>query len=188
MAVYTHFGGMSGLVTEIVHEGFARLYQHMARVTWTDDPVADMATLGRAYRRNAQANPHLYTVMFGGMALRGFSVTGPDHQHGRYTLVTVVECADRCIASGRFRPADAELVAHQMWNATHGLVMLELGQYLVEPWDADRCFEAQLVGLMVGAGDSLAAATASVAASADRLAIGEPMNSSDGEAPRPTRR
>ncbi|GAB3885210.1 hypothetical protein GCM10029964_047500 [Kibdelosporangium lantanae] len=172
MAVYTHFGGMSGLVREIVHEGFARLNQHMTQVARTDDPVSDMATLGRAYRHNARANPHLYAVMFGASSLAGFSLSEQDRHHGRYTLVNVVECARRCIEAHRFRSADPGLVAHQMWNATHGLVTLELGGYLVEPWDADRCFEAQLIGLMVGAGDAEAAAAGSVAASAARYVAG----------------
>ncbi|MEY9211866.1 TetR/AcrR family transcriptional regulator [Thermobifida halotolerans] len=173
MAVYTHFKGMGGLVRAIVHEGFLRLQEHLTRVERTDDPVSDMALLGRAYRRNALANPHLYTVMFGGCSLSGFSLDEEDRQHGRYTLRNVTECADRCIGRGRFRNGDAELVAHRMWSAIHGLVVLELGDYLVAPYGAERCFEDQLVGLMVGAGDTPEAATASVAASGIRFARGE---------------
>jgi AcrR family transcriptional regulator len=170
MVVYTYFGGMSELVREMVHEGFARLYRYLTHVRRTDDPVADMALLGRAYRHNALANRHLYAVMFGGATLGGFSLTEDDRQHGRYTLRDVVECATRCFAAGRFRAGDAELVAHQMWSAIHGLITLELGDYLIEPYDAERCFEAQLVGLMVGAGDAHDAATRSVAASRRRFA------------------
>ncbi len=169
MAVYTHFGGMSGLVREVVHEGFLRLADYFSRVELTDDPVADMALLGRAYRHNAMANAHLYVVMFGASSLAGFELTEDDRQYGRYTLVNVVETAARCIEAGRFRPGDAGLVAHQMWVATHGLVTLELGEYLIEPWDAETCWEQQLVSLMVGAGDSHDTATASVARSKERL-------------------
>lgn len=169
MGVYTHFGGMSGLVREIVYEGFARLQRHMTSVRKSADPVADMALLGRAYRYNALANPHLYAVMFGGASLAGFTLSEKDRQHGRYTLSNVVECVSRCLSAGRFCPADAGLVAHQMWIATHGLVTLELGDYLVGPWDADNCFEVQLVGLMVGAGDSKEEATRSVAGSRARM-------------------
>ncbi|ONI89798.1 TetR family transcriptional regulator [Saccharothrix sp. ALI-22-I] len=179
MAVYTHFGGMRGLVREMVHEGFARLHQHMTSVAHTDDPVADMALLGRAYRANALANPHLYGVMFGGSMLAGFSLSEDDRQHGRYTLLTVVEYAQRCIAAGRFRQGDPELVAHQMWTATHGLVTLELGGYLIEPWSAQRCFEAQLIGLLVSAGDDVEQATRSVETSATR-----PLSPVDIPAPR----
>jgi AcrR family transcriptional regulator len=168
--VYTHFGGMSGLVREIVHEGFGRLQGFLTRVQQTDDPVADMALLGRAYRHAALANANLYAVMFGSVSLSGFSLTEEDRQHGRYTMAEVVECAGRCVTAGRFAAADPLLITHQMWIATHGLVTLELGDYLIDPCDADRCFEAILIGLMVGVGDTLAAATASVVASAKRFA------------------
>src|SRR5690348_8423432 len=137
MAVYTHFGGMDGLVREIVHEGFARLQKHMTSVRVTEDAVADMATLGRAYRQNALANPHLYTVMFGGASLSGFQLTDEDRQYGRFTLANVVECAGRCVEAGRFGGGDPVLLAHHMWVATHGLINLELGDYLIEPWDGD---------------------------------------------------
>jgi AcrR family transcriptional regulator len=171
MPVYTHFGGMSGLVRAIVHEGFARMKRHFSLVEPTDDPVADMSLLGRAYRRNALANPHLYTIMFGGASHDGFSLSEADRQHGRYTLADVTACADRCIAAGRFRVADGELVAHQMWSATHGLVILELGEYLIPPYDAERCFEAQLVALMIGAGDSPERAARSVGRSRERMPV-----------------
>lgn len=169
MPVYTHFGGMSGLVRAIVHEGFARMKRHFSLVQQTDDPVADMSLLGRAYRRSALANPHLYAIMFGGASSGGFSLSETDRQHGRYTLADVIACATRCIAAGRFRVADPELVAHQMWSATHGLVILELGEYLIPPYDAARCFEAQLVALMIGAGDHPERAARSVALSRRRL-------------------
>jgi AcrR family transcriptional regulator len=162
MAVYTYFGGMSELVRSMVHEGYARLNKYLGSVAKTDDPVGDLASLGRAYRKNAQANPHLYAVMLGGSSLGGFSLTEEDRQHGRYTLAAVVAAVERCMQAGRFHESDAVLVAHQMWSAMHGLVTLELGGYLIEPYTADLCYEAQLVGLMVGAGDTLEAATGSV--------------------------
>jgi AcrR family transcriptional regulator len=170
MAIYTYFGSMSALVREIVHEGFGRLERLFDLVQPTGDAVADMALFGRAYRHNAVTNRHVFSVMFGGSSLAGFALTEEDRQYGRYTLSGVVDCAGRCIASGRFRPDDPVLVAHHMWLAVHGTVSLELGAYLIEPYDADRCFEAQLVGLMVGAGDDPHQAAASVAASAKRFA------------------
>jgi AcrR family transcriptional regulator len=170
MGLYTYFGGMTGLVREIVHEGFARLQNYLTSMAKTADPVADMAFLGRAYRLNALANPHLYAVMFGASSLAGFSLSEEDRQYGRYTLSYVVECANRCIVAGRFQPGDAGVVAHQMWIATHGLVTLELGGYLIDPWDATLCFENQLVSLMVGAGDAPDAARRSVATSGQRMA------------------
>jgi AcrR family transcriptional regulator len=171
MMVYTRFGGMSGLVREMVYEGFARLQQHFSCVADTDDPVADMALLGRAYRLNARANPYLYAVMFSGSSLASFSLSEDDRQYGRYTLANVVRCAERCIAAGRFQADDAVLVAHLMWSAVHGLVTLELGEYLIPPYAADCCFEAQLTALMVSVGDTHKAAARSVRASLERLPL-----------------
>ena len=100
MAVYTYFGSMSAIVREIVHDGFARLQRLFNLVEPTDDPVADMALLGRIYRHNAITNRHVFEVMFGGSSLAGFALTEEDRQHGRYTLTTVVDCAHRCAAAG----------------------------------------------------------------------------------------
>jgi AcrR family transcriptional regulator len=170
MAVYTYFGSMSALVREIVYEGFARLQRLFDLVEPSDDPVADMALLGRAYRHNAVTNPHLYGVMFGGSSLAGFALTEDDRQHGRYTLTGVIDCARRCIETGRFRPDDPVLAAHVMWLGVHGTVTLELGRYLIDPYPPVMCFEAQLVNMMVGAGDEPKAATESVALSGERAA------------------
>lgn len=169
MAIYTHFGSMSELIREIAKEGFSRLEQMLAQLEKTEDAVADIAYLGRAYRHNATTNRYLYSVMFGGDALQGYALTDADRQYGRYTLSPAIDSARRCIEDGRFRSDDPVLVAHQMWLGIHGTVTLEIGGYLIDPWSAADCFEAQLVSLMVGAGDSLAAARKSVAVSAERF-------------------
>src|SRR5256885_9443144 len=65
MAVYTHFGGMGGLITEIVREGFVRFGRRMEAVPRGDDPAADLLALGLAYRDHALENPRLYRLMFG---------------------------------------------------------------------------------------------------------------------------
>lgn len=169
MAVYTHFNGIGGLVNAMVHEGFARLENHLRQVESTRDPVADLALMGRAFRHNASRNEHLYTVMFGGCSLAGFSLSEEDRQHGRYTLRNVTVCVNRCMKAGRFHPLDPDLIAHRLWCAVHGITTLELGSYLTPPYDADRCFEDQLVSLMVGCGDSLDSARSSVAQSTKRF-------------------
>lgn len=169
MAVYTYFDGIGGLVHAMVHEGFARLQEHLTRVEHTDDPVSDLALLGRAFRHNAARNEHLYAVMFGGCSLAGFHLSENDRQHGRYTLRNVTESVTRCMETERFHPGDPELISHRLWCAVHGLTTLELGSYLIPPYDADRCFEDQLVSLMVSCGDVPERAARSVSASASRL-------------------
>ena len=169
MAVYTYFGSVSAIVGEIVHDGFARLQRLFDLVDQTADPVADMALLGRVYRYNAVTNRHVFEVMFGASSLAGFALTEDDRQHGRYTLTPVADCAGRCVAAGRFRPDEPALLTHHMWLGVHGTVTLELGGYLIKPYDADCCLDTQLVSLMVGAGDELASAQESVTNSARRF-------------------
>src|SRR3954468_5048474 len=62
MAVYTHFGSMDDLRRGGCREGFARLAAHLAAVTPTSDPVADLGALGWAYCVNGLTNPNLYRV------------------------------------------------------------------------------------------------------------------------------
>lgn len=168
MAVYTRFSGMDDLVRALVHEGFRHLAERMRAVGASADPVADVAELGIAYRENALEHSHLYAVMFGGATLVGFSLTGEDRAHGRYTLAILVDAVDRCMRAGRFAGGDAQLVAHRMWIALHGLVTLELGGYLTEPYDADTCFDAQVRGLISEAGDDAAAGLESMRLARER--------------------
>jgi AcrR family transcriptional regulator len=168
MAVYTRFGGKEDLIRAMVREGFRLLDQRMGSVGETADPVADVVALGSAYRDNALEHQHLYGVMFGGSGLAGFALSDEDRQHGRYTLTHLVQAVDRCMTSGRFGDGDSQLVAHQMWIALHGLVTLELGGYLIEPYDATTVFEAQVRSMIVGAGDSVDDAMMSMKRARDR--------------------
>src|SRR3954452_16227726 len=71
-AIYTHFGGMPGLVEAIAEEGFARINGHVAAIPHTDDPVADFFSQGWGYSHWAHEHPEHYRLMFGvtGGALR----------------------------------------------------------------------------------------------------------------------
>jgi AcrR family transcriptional regulator len=168
MAVYTHFGGMDDLVRAMVHEGFRRLNTRMIEVVHSADPVADVAAMGIAYRQNALENQHLYSVMFGGSTLGGFALNEEDRQFGRYAMEPTVRAVVRCMEAGRFRAGDAQGVANQMWIALHGLVTLELGGYLIEPYTAEMLLSTLVRSLLIGGGDSIEQATASLRAAQER--------------------
>jgi hypothetical protein len=72
MPVFTLFGDEQGLLRAMHREGFRRLGAALRAVPLTADPVADLTGLGLAYRQAALAGPHLYGLMFGGLA------PGPD--------------------------------------------------------------------------------------------------------------
>ncbi|WP_369125479.1 TetR/AcrR family transcriptional regulator [Catenulispora pinisilvae] len=175
-AVYTYFGGMDDLVRAMAYEGFARLNSALTASAGSQDPVADVVRLGRIYRENALRHRHLYAVMFGGSALAGFSLTDEDRAHGLYTLDLLVKAVQRCVQAGRFRDGDATLVAHELWMSIHGIVTLEIGGYLFQPYDADTCFDAQVCTLLVGSGDDLERARASIALAGAGPASEEPAS------------
>ncbi|HVV75743.1 MAG TPA: TetR/AcrR family transcriptional regulator [Mycobacteriales bacterium] len=137
MAVYTHFGGLPELVRAVVREGFSRLADHLAAVPETDDPLLDLAALGKAYRANALDNPHLYAVMFGSASLGGYRLHDEELDEGRDTYEVLVAATQRTIDAGIFRPGDANAIAAQLWSATHGFVMLELAGYFASEREPD---------------------------------------------------
>jgi AcrR family transcriptional regulator len=157
MVVYTHFKGMDDLRRELRREGFDRLAQHLGGVEVTDDPVADLLVLGWAYHRNATANPDLYRVMFMERTLDHADPeveggAGSERRDEHATFVTLVDGVARCLAAGRFRPAEALPLAMQLWAAEHGVASLEIAGML----DADEAaasLDAVGVNLMIGFGD-----------------------------------
>lgn len=146
MAVYTHFGGMRGLIAEVAEEGL-RQFDAALTVPHTADPVADLFMIGAAYRRYAIKRPHVYRLMFGSTSAHG--INAPAHNVLTLTVAAierdypsfahVVRGVHRCAVAGRIKPAgavkdgvdDASVVATaaQFWALIHGFVMLELAGY-----------------------------------------------------------
>src|ERR1700748_3286483 len=62
MAVYTHFGGMRGLIAEVAEEGL-RQFDAALSVPQTADPVADLLAIRDAYRRYAIELQHMYRLI-----------------------------------------------------------------------------------------------------------------------------
>lgn len=156
MAVYTQFGGMPGLWQAVRQEGFRRLADRLAGVTPTDDPVADLATLGAAYLAHAAAEPDLYRVMFDASA----DLEDPTVADAAFGAL--VAAATRAREIGRLAvDVTAEGVALRIWAAGHGLALLVIGGVL--PRDQLDEQGLRLVrDLVVGAGDDPGAADASV--------------------------
>src|SRR3984957_18757106 len=77
MAVYTHFGGMRGLIAEVAEEGL-RQFDAAQTMPQTTDPVADLFVTGAAYRRYAIERPHMYRLMFGSTSAHGINAPSLD--------------------------------------------------------------------------------------------------------------
>lgn len=157
MAVYTHFGGLTGLWRAVRQEGFQRLAQRLAGVERTADPIRDLAALSSAYLGNGVSNPALYRAMFDAVA----DLENPGVADRSF--MALVECATRARDSGRFADdTDPLAVATQLWASGHGLLMLTLtGVLRLET--LDRQARAMAIALCTAAGDSEATCRGSFA-------------------------
>jgi AcrR family transcriptional regulator len=125
-AVYALFGGKPGILRGLFIEAFTRFAAHLDTVTPSEDPLADLLALGRAYRASALADPHLYAVMFGS-PVPGFEPAPEDYAHSEATFAPLLDTVRRAVAAGLLRDVGPELIATAMWGNVHGLVSLELG-------------------------------------------------------------
>lgn len=163
MAVYTHFGGMTGVIDAVASEAFSRFTQVLTEAVQTDDSVADFFVMGAAYRAFAMANPQRYQLIFG--AASPASVAGyrtdltstggaTDRAEWASSFDALRNVVRRMIASGRIRD-DGELnIAGRLWSLSHGEVMLELaGFFGHEGHGLTHILEPLAVDTLVGMGD-----------------------------------
>ena len=168
MAVYTYFGGMRGLIAELAEEGY-RQFDAALAVPETDDPVADLVAIGRAYRGYAIDRPHMYRLMFGSTSAHGINapagnvlaLTVAEIERRIPSFAHVVRAVQRCMRAGRITVGsaadDATIIATaaQFWALVHGFVMLELAGF----YGDDGAAVAPVLGsmtssLFVALGDS----------------------------------
>jgi AcrR family transcriptional regulator len=138
-AVYSLFGDKWGLVEEMFREGFRRFAERIAALQRTDDPLADLAALGAAFRGNARANPHLYDLMFG----QPFPQFVPGEEARVMAMGTfgaLVEALGRCVDGGLL-DGDPLSLATIFYSLIHGLTSLELIGWLGPPQQADKAWE-----------------------------------------------
>jgi AcrR family transcriptional regulator len=180
-ALYTLFGGMSGLFEAIVADGFAEFARYVSAVPESDDPVADFFAKGAAYSEWALSHPQLYRLMFGltGGELRrhvGLEVvvagTAANSPQAQAAVDVLFHSMTRVAESGRIDPVDPVLAAGQFLSATHGYLLLNIAGVVGADGEIGIVRELA-VNLMVGLGDDRAAATRSLAAA--EVARGEAM-------------
>jgi AcrR family transcriptional regulator len=167
MAVYTHFGGMRGLVAAVAAEGRAE-FDVALTLPESDDPVLDLMNCGVAYRRFAFERPHLYRLMFGSTSSHGIDAPGRDLltmtiaeiRVGAAAFGRLVHIVQRCMQAGRITTGSADdetsviTVSAQVWAAAHGFVMLQLAGFFAGD-DANLSVLGAAVGnLLVALGDS----------------------------------
>jgi AcrR family transcriptional regulator len=185
MAVYTHFGGMTGLLDAIAMDVFARFTAALTEVPETDDPVADFMMLGLAYHQFALTNPQRYQLIFGTSpsfaAYRtDLTVTGSATNRGewRESFGALHNAVRRMMAAGRIRQDDELAVAGRLWSINHGVVMLEMaGFFGHEGHGVSQILGPLAIDTLVGMGDDRDAADHSLQTVFARLAAaGQPSS------------
>ena len=175
MAVYTHFGGMSGVIDAVANEAFSRFAQALTTAPQTDDPVADFFVMGAAYRTFAISNPQRYQLIFGAASPASVAVHRTDlTDDGAVTDRTewassfdaLRNVVQRMIAAGRIRADDGELtIAGRLWSLSHGAVMLEIaGFFGHEGHGLTQILGPLTVDALVGMGDERERTVRSLAA------------------------
>lgn len=129
-AVYSLFGGKPALLSALHERAFQRFGDHLAAIGISDDPTEDAVRLGLAYRASAIADPNGYQIMFGG-EVRLDQVSRTVRDAGAKTFLPLLDAVRRCLVAGHFRnEAPAEVIATALWANVHGLVSLELADFL----------------------------------------------------------
>ena len=125
-AVYSLFGGKPELLAALFEASFSGFGAAQRAVEQTGDTASDLLRLGVAYWDWAQANPHLFAIMFGG-ALAGFE---PDPQQAAAANATIEPLAgavrkgvDTGVLAG-----DVEMITLTLWSAVHGATALSLSE------------------------------------------------------------
>src|SRR5699024_6718601 len=142
MAVYTHFGSKADLVRAVVERGFSLLSRELARVEVSDDPVADLVALGRAYRAMAPANANRARGMFTrsppGLADPSAYDPEPPDTAAIHSFTGIDAFSHLASATRRFHEAGAGPAAAAdtgsltlaLWGLVNGCVDLELAGFL----------------------------------------------------------
>jgi len=178
MAVYTHFGGMTGLLEALAREAFARFTQALTDVPETEDPVADFFVMDDRYREFALADPKRYQMMFGSSAesLNRFhadlTVTGTpsDEDEFRLSFDALLTVVRRMITAGRIRDDGDAAIAGRLWSLSHGEVLLEIaGFFGDEGHGLTQILGPATLDVLVGMGDDPQRVHQSLAAALDRI-------------------
>lgn len=140
-AVYSLFGGKSGLLTALFDDAFRALGRQLSAVQPGEDSLDDIVRLGQAYRRSALSDPHLFGIMFTGATV--LPAAAEARTAAGTALGPLREFVERAVHDEALRPdTDPAAASLTLWAAVHGWVSLQLRGFL--PPGAERGFEATL--------------------------------------------
>jgi AcrR family transcriptional regulator len=132
--VYSHFGGMPGVVTALYDRGFSKLAAELSLAAETAKPNEVIPAIGRAYRAFSCNNTDLFDLMYGPQVAI-LLPTSDARTIARSALDVLIKAFSNQNALG------AEDHARSFWAAIHGVVALERGGWFDEYEAESRLFE-----------------------------------------------
>jgi AcrR family transcriptional regulator len=148
MTIYNRFGDMHGVFDAVFEHGFTVFVERLRVTNPSGDPVADLHSMGLAYRSFAVESPDLYEFMFLNFAI-DLEPSDRSSLVAAQAFDVLFSLVSRALDMQKFRPASASVVAQQIWSTCHGAVALEL-MGIAKFADPEETYNSLLVTLLRG--------------------------------------
>lgn len=151
--IYLYFKDKAELLEQVCAETFSRLNVVMRKITeQPGDPIERLKRGMLAYIGFGLENPHHYRATFMMPYPEGFDqekYAQPDSP-GMQAFDFMRRSVYDCIAAGKFREKDAELVSQTLWSGIHGITSLLITHCKGFPWvERDKLLHS-VVDTLVG--------------------------------------
>jgi AcrR family transcriptional regulator len=152
--IYLYFKDKAELLEQVCQETFARLRQVLARIAeLPGDPIERLKRGLVAYVKFGLENPHHYRATFMMPIPEGFDeekYANPDSP-GMQAFDFLRRRVYDCMAVGRFRKLDPELVSQTLWAGVHGVTSLLIIHCKGFPWvGTDQLIHSMVDTLVAG--------------------------------------
>ncbi len=149
-SIYLHFASKDALTHALIDEGMARLYDALTAVV-TDDPVATLGALSRAYVRFGIDNPEVYQILFQLHPERMARYPAEQYRRARRNIEVFGDALAAGAAAGTLRAEPSPDVASSaLWTALHGLVSLTLAERIDVRLAGDAFVDAAIRQALAG--------------------------------------
>lgn len=152
--IYLYFKDKAELLEQVCQETFARLSHVLARIQeLPGDPVERLKRGLVAYVKFGLENPHHYRATFMMPIPDGIDeekLSNPDSP-GMQAFDFLRRRVYDCIAAGKFRKVDPELVSQTLWAGVHGVTSLLIIRCKGFPWaETDQLIHSMVDTLIEG--------------------------------------
>lgn len=128
--IYSHFGGMEGVIAGVYADAFARLTAQLDEAAvGASAPAEALAAVARAYRQFALENRDLFELMYGAKA-RSLAPEPADRMSAAPSIEIIARLVRAGQDAGAFRPGSPRDQAYRFWATIHGPVVLEVTSWL----------------------------------------------------------